>query len=34
MAFGDDERDLDATATKIGEWLAPKLSVQPGRHPN
>jgi aminoglycoside phosphotransferase (APT) family kinase protein len=29
MAFGDDERDLDATAAKLIEWLAPKLSVPP-----
>jgi aminoglycoside phosphotransferase (APT) family kinase protein len=27
MAFGDDERDLDETAAKLIEWLAPKLSV-------
>jgi aminoglycoside phosphotransferase (APT) family kinase protein len=29
MAFGDDERDLDATAAQISTWLGPKLSVPP-----
>ncbi|MBW2376466.1 MAG: phosphotransferase family protein [Deltaproteobacteria bacterium] len=29
MAFGDDERDLDETAAKLIEWLAPKLAVPP-----
>ena len=29
MAFGDDERDLDATAAQLIEWLAPKLAVPP-----
>ena len=29
MGFGDDERDLDETAAKIIEWLAPKLSLPP-----
>ncbi|MGB8330122.1 MAG: phosphotransferase family protein [Polyangiales bacterium] len=27
MAFGDDERDLDATAAQLVGWLAPKISV-------
>ena len=30
MGFGDDERDLDATAAQLIGWLAPKLSVTPG----
>jgi aminoglycoside phosphotransferase (APT) family kinase protein len=30
MAFGDDERDLDETAARMVEWLAPKLSLPPG----
>jgi aminoglycoside phosphotransferase (APT) family kinase protein len=30
MAFGDDERDLDATAAQLAKWLAPKLSVPAG----
>jgi len=30
MAFGDDERDLDATAAQLVEWVAPKLSVPRG----
>jgi aminoglycoside phosphotransferase (APT) family kinase protein len=27
MAFADEERDLDQTAERLREWLAPKLSV-------
>ena len=30
MAFADDERDLDETAEKLGEWLSPKLGAAPG----
>ena len=29
MGFGDDERDLDETASKMIAWLSPKLSVPP-----
>lgn len=31
MGFEDEERDLDETAERLARWLAPKLSVAPGK---